>query len=108
MPQLHSIESKGLAAELVGLVLLLVATLWQVSVTDWMDGFPAKSQYYIQETANLAILLAQSKTADAMREGKPEPQAESARKTAGAPSRSRHARGCDPRVRRLPPGVERR
>lgn len=51
-----SLEVVGLAAEVIGLVMLLLTALWQLSVTDWFDTLPAKSQYFIQDTANLAVL----------------------------------------------------
>lgn len=54
----RNLEVTGLSAEVFGLVLLLLAALWQAAVTDWLDAFPAKSQYFAQETANLAVLQA--------------------------------------------------
>ena len=63
-----SLEVRGLAIEIAGLVMLVVAAIWQASVTDWFDTFPAKSQYFIQETANLAVLRAQDSTALALAE----------------------------------------
>jgi hypothetical protein len=67
-----SLEVVGLAVEVIGLVMLLLAALWQVSITDWFDTLPAKSQYFIQETANLAVLEALGKSASALSENDPE------------------------------------
>lgn len=72
MLKLSTLESKGLATEIAGLLMLLLATVWQVAFTDWLDTFPARSQYYIQETANLAILQALGKTAEAIRDESPD------------------------------------
>jgi hypothetical protein len=66
------LEVVGLTAEVIGLLILLLAALWQVSVTDWFDTLPAKSQYFIQETANLAMLQALGKSASALNESDPE------------------------------------
>ena len=52
----RSREITGLFLEVLGLAVLLFASIWQAFVTDWLDNFPVKSQYYIQETANLAVL----------------------------------------------------
>jgi hypothetical protein len=59
----RNLETIGLSLEISGLVLVLLAALWQAGVTDWLDRFPANSQYYIQETANLAVLQAINRTA---------------------------------------------
>jgi hypothetical protein len=61
-------ETIGLAMEIVGLTVLVMAAIWQASVTDWFDTFPAKSQLVIQETANLALLRAHDRTALALAE----------------------------------------
>lgn len=64
----RSLEILGHSIEVIGLAVLLVAALWQAAVTDWLDQFPVKSQYYIQETANLAILRSVNLVALAMDE----------------------------------------
>jgi hypothetical protein len=66
------LEVRGLAAEIMGLVVLLIAALWQVSVTDWFDTFPARSQYFVQEAANIAVLQALEKNALAWNQNDPE------------------------------------
>ena len=60
-PAKLNLEVIGLRAEIIGLVTLFLAAVWQTSVTDWLDAFPARSQYFIQETANLAVLQALSR-----------------------------------------------
>jgi hypothetical protein len=67
-----NLEVVGLAAEVIGLMILLLTALWQASVTDWFDTLPAQSQYFIQETANLAVLQALGKSARALNESDPE------------------------------------
>jgi len=62
----RSLEFLGHSIEVIGLSVLLFAALWQAAVTDWLDKFPVKSQYYIQETANLAILRSVNRIAEAM------------------------------------------
>lgn len=62
----RSLEILGHSIEVIGLSVLLVAALWQAAVTDWLDQFPVKSQYYIQETANVAILRSVNRIAEAM------------------------------------------
>lgn len=68
MPKQRNFEVIGLFAEIVGLAFVLLAAWWQTSLTDWLDTFPAKSQYFIQETANLALLQGIERTAVALNE----------------------------------------
>ena len=49
-------ELFGLRVEIVGLFLVLAATLWQGTFTDWFDGETRGSATYTQEMANVAIL----------------------------------------------------
>ncbi len=67
----RSLETIGLSVEISGLATLLIAAVWQATVTDWLDQFPVRSQYYIQETANLAILRSIDQLAFAMEETNP-------------------------------------
>jgi len=67
----RSLEVLGLSIEVIGLTVLLFAALWQGTVTDWFDQFPVKSQNYIQETANLAILRSINRFSLAMDEADP-------------------------------------
>ena len=71
MPHLPTRESKGLAFEIVGLSLLLAAAIWQGALSNLTDEFPTRSQSYIQETANIAILRGIDMTAAANRESDP-------------------------------------
>lgn len=64
----RSLETIGLLLEVIGLVTLLIATVWQVAITDWLDRFPANAQYYIQETANLAVIRSIDDVAQALNE----------------------------------------
>ena len=50
-------EVWGLRFELAGLLVVLAATLWQLTVTDWWDQQLREWQAYIQEDVNLAVLL---------------------------------------------------
>lgn len=67
----RTLEVLGLSIEVIGLTILLFAALWQGAVTDWFDQFPVKTQNYIQETANVAILESITQLALAMDESDP-------------------------------------
>ena len=68
----QNLEIFGLTAEVLGLATLLLAAIWQATVTDWHDAYPVRSQYFIQETANLAVLQALGKASMALNESNPE------------------------------------
>ncbi len=53
----RSREVWGLRFELAGLLVVLAATFWQLTVTDWWDQQLREWQAYIQEDVNLAVLL---------------------------------------------------
>ena len=67
----RNLEIFGQSIEVIGLTFLLLATIWQAAVTDWFDQFPVKSQYYVQETANLAVLRSINRIALALDESDP-------------------------------------
>ncbi len=52
-------EFFGLLAEIVGLTLLLIAAVWQISFTDWFDHQYFESVHFVQEGVNGAILDAE-------------------------------------------------
>jgi len=62
-------EVIGLSTEIVGLTLLLIASLWQIVFTDWLDSYPVKAQYYIQENANISLLRGIATVSQALNEG---------------------------------------
>jgi hypothetical protein len=49
-------ESYGLSFELVGLLVIFVASFWQLNVTEWFDFQMMEWQSSIQEDVNLTIL----------------------------------------------------
>ncbi|MDH2187146.1 hypothetical protein N5K35_26010 [Pseudomonas sp. GD03651] len=54
------LEAFGLSLEIVGLLVLLAATVWEAENTSWWDSNTPELQYLIQEQANLAMLGALS------------------------------------------------
>ncbi|WP_404943578.1 hypothetical protein R1Y13_11320 [Pseudomonas sp. NY8938] len=54
------LEASGLLLEIVGLLVLLAATVWEAENTSWWDSNAPELQYLIQERANLAMLDALS------------------------------------------------
>lgn len=49
-------EIWALRLELLGLVMVMTATSWQVLVSDWFGSQPAQWRYQIQEEVNLALM----------------------------------------------------
>lgn len=51
-------EILGLRCEIAGLVVVLLATIWQGTFTDWFDKNSREWIAYTQESVNLALLRA--------------------------------------------------
>lgn len=60
MPETNTREVWGLRCELTGLLIVLLATVWQATFTDWFERNSSNWVAYIQEEVNLAVLMSLS------------------------------------------------
>ena len=65
-------ELLGLRTEIVGLFLILFATIWQGTFTDWFDKTNQGWIAYTQETVNLSVLRALDDLSGQMQETDPD------------------------------------
>ncbi len=52
----RNLEISGLQCEVLGLLFLLIAAVWQAQFNDWFDKTARDWQSYIQEDVNIALL----------------------------------------------------